>query len=109
MPARRPPARHELPDIDAAGLDAARAADAALEAAHERGAERWVRYLAPLPDRLRDDPVPGLRAAARTARSAYGPKDSIRDVLPAELTEPLLDAIDRLLKLIARWEARLED
>jgi hypothetical protein len=102
-------ARHELPEIDAAGLEAARAADAALAAAREVGSERWGRYLAPLPDRLRDDPLPGLRAAARTARAAYGPKDSIRDALPEAATEAFLAAIDRLLRLIARWEARRED
>ena len=30
------------------------------------------------------------------ARAAYGAKDSVRDALPADLTEPFLDAIDRL-------------
>jgi hypothetical protein len=100
----RPPARHETPEIDAAALLAARAADRLLAAALEAGSKRWVRYLAPLPDRLRDDPIPGLRAAARAGRAAFGPKDSIRDALPEAATEPFLDAIDRLLKLIARWE-----
>jgi hypothetical protein len=100
------PARHATPDIDAAGLDVARAADRALAAARAVGAARWARYLAPLPDRFRDDPLPQLRAAARLARSAYGPKDSVRDALPAEVTEPLLMAIDRLLRLIARHDAR---
>ena len=98
------PARHEVPDIDASALEAARAADRALAAALAIGAERWARYLAPLPDRLRDDPVTGLRAVARRARSAYGPKDSIRDALPEEVTEPLLLAVDRLLKSLARHE-----
>jgi hypothetical protein len=46
-----------------------------------------------------------VRIAARQARAAYGPKDSIRDALPDNVTEPLLDAIDRLLKAIARYEA----
>ena len=32
------------------------------------------------------------------ARAAFGPKDSIRDALPSDLTEPFLDAIDRLLR-----------
>lgn len=105
----RPPARHETPEIDAAALDAARAADRLLAAAVDVGAERWIRYLAPLPDRFRDDPIPALRAAARAARSAFGPKDSIRDALPEPLTEPFLATIDRLLKLIARWEAHRRD
>jgi hypothetical protein len=105
----RPPARHETPEIDAAALLTARAADRLVAAAVEAGSERWLRYLAPLPDRFRDDPIPGLRAAARAGRSAFGPKDSIRDALPETVTEPFLDAIDRLLKLIARWEAHRRD
>ena len=42
------------------------------------------------------------------ARAAYGPKDSVRDALPADVTEPFLDAIDRLLKELARraWRSR---
>lgn len=105
MPDHRYPARHELPDIDAAALEAARAADRAVAAAVSSGVDRWLGYLEPLPDHLRDDPVPQLRAAARRIRSAYGTKDSIRDALPADVTEPLLDAIDRLLKVIARHDA----
>ena len=99
------PARHELPEIDGAALEAALAADKALAAARELGHERWERYLAQVPDRLRDDPVRGLKSAGRSVRAAYGPKDSIRDVLPESVTEPLLKAIDRLLKVIARHEA----
>jgi hypothetical protein len=99
------PARHELPDIDAAALAAALAADRALAAARDVGNERWERYLARVPDRLRDDPLAGLRSTARTVRAAYGPKDSIRDALPEAVTEPLLKAVDRLLKVIARYEA----
>lgn len=98
------PARHELPDIDGAALDAARAADIALAAARSLGNERWERYLARVPDRLRDDPLSGIRATARAVRAAYGLKDSIRDVLPESATEPLLKATDRLLKAIARHE-----
>jgi len=105
----RAPARHETPEIDAAALDAARAADRLLATAVEAGSERWVRYLAPMPDRFRDDPIPSLRAAARAGRSAFGPKDSIRDALPETVTEPFLAAIDRLLKLIARWEVHRRD
>jgi len=103
--AGRDPARHELAEIDQAALEAARAADRVLAAARERESERWIRFLAPVPDRLRDDPIRGLRATARQARAAYGPKDSIRDTLPAEVTEPFLIAIDRLVKAIARFEA----
>ena len=98
-------ARHDLPDLDAAALVAARAAEVLLAAALERGSRRWVQHLAPLPDRLRDDPPQELRKAARLGRAAYGPKDSIRDALPADLTEPFLEALDRLLKALARWEA----
>lgn len=102
------PARHELPDIDRAALEAALAADRALAAARDLGFERWSTYLASVPDRLRDDPVPGMRAAARAVRAAYGPKDSIRDTLPEAVTEPLLKAVDRLLKVIARLEAHAD-
>jgi hypothetical protein len=96
------PARHEVPVIDDLGLVAARHADRLLDAARDRGIARWSSYLEPLPDRLRDEGIPGLRAAAVRARAAYGPKDSIRDVLPEHLTEPFLDAIDRLLREINR-------
>ncbi|MBI2762230.1 MAG: hypothetical protein HYX54_00505 [Chloroflexi bacterium] len=98
------PARHETPEIDVAALEAARAADRLLAAAVAVGSERWARYLAAMPGRLRDDPVSALRATARAGRSAFGPKDSIRDALPAEVTEPFLASIDRLLKVIAHWE-----
>jgi hypothetical protein len=104
---RRVPPRHEIPEVDAAALEAARAADRLVAAAREADNERWLRYLAPIPDRLRDDALPDLRSAARLARAAYGPKDSIRDSLPAEATEPFLDRIDRLLKAINRWETNL--
>ncbi|MBI2778094.1 MAG: hypothetical protein HYX57_12665 [Chloroflexi bacterium] len=103
------PARHEAQEIDAAALEAARAADRLLAAARALNSERWVRYLAPLPDRLRDDPVTALRASARIGRSAFGPKDSIRDTLPESVTEPFLDAIDRLLRLLLRWELHRHD
>lgn len=83
----------------------ARALDVALAAARSLENERWVAYLAPLPDRFRDDSIRELRGSARRARAAYGPKDSIRDVLPETATEPLLLAIDRLLKAIARFDA----
>ncbi|HEV8402005.1 MAG TPA: hypothetical protein VGQ31_03135 [Candidatus Limnocylindrales bacterium] len=98
----RRPARHERPAIDEAGLVAARHADRLLAEARDRGLARWVAYLDPLPDRLRDDDPWALRATATRCRAAYGVKDSIRDVLPAELTEPFLDAIDRLIRELNR-------
>jgi hypothetical protein len=105
-PGRPPePARHELPAIDAAALAAASAADRALATAREAGVERWVRYLEPLPDHLRDDSPRELRGIARRARSAFGPKDSIRDALPDDVTEPFLFAVDRLIRELNRWEA----
>lgn len=103
--AERGPARHELPELDAAALEAARAADRLLLAARAFGADRWIRYFGRLPDRLRDDPIPSVRLGARQARAAFGPKDSVRDSLPPDVTEPFLEAIDRLLKAIARHES----
>jgi hypothetical protein len=73
-----------------------------VAAARDAGHGRWLTYLEPLPDRLRDDDLADLRRTALRARSAYGPKDSVRDVLPWDVTEPFLDAIDRLLKELAR-------
>jgi hypothetical protein len=102
------PPRHEIPAIDDAALNAARRADLLLEAARSSGIVRWETYLAPLPDRFRDGDVRDIRSAAMRARAAYGPKDSVRDALPASLTEPFLDAVDRLLKSIARYELRGE-
>jgi hypothetical protein len=99
---RTGPARHELPAVDEAALEAARRADRLLAAAREIGADRWVAYLEPLVESLRDDGPRDLRQTALRARAAYGPKDSVRDVLPAELTDPFLDAVDRLLKLLNR-------
>jgi hypothetical protein len=102
---RRGPARHERPVVDEAALVAARAADRLLDDARARGATRWIGYLGPLPDHLRDGDIADLRRVAMRARAAYGPKDSIRDVLPADVTEPFLDAIDRLLRVLAKREA----
>jgi hypothetical protein len=98
----RRPARHERPAIDEAGLAAARHADRLLAAAREVASARWIAYLEPLPDRLRDDEPAALRATATRCRAAYGVKDSIRDALPAELTEPFLDSIDRLIRELNR-------
>jgi len=95
-------ARHEHPAIDEAGLVAARHADRLLAAARAIGSARWVASLDPLPDRLRDDEPWALRATATRSRAAYGVKDSIRDVLPADLTEPFLDSIDRLVRELNR-------
>ena len=47
-----------------------------------------------------------LRSAAHAGRAAYGPKDSVRDALPPDVTEPFLDAIDRLLRELARESHR---
>ena len=102
---RRGPARHQQPVIDEAALVAARAADRALATAREREATRWVTYLEPIPDRLRDEDIADLRRTALRVRAAYGPKDSLRDVLPESVTEPLLDSVDRLLKALAKREA----
>lgn len=98
----RRPARHERPAIDEAGLAAARHADRLLAAAREMGSARWTAYFEPLPDRLRDDEPVALRATATRCRAAYGVKDSIRDTLPAELTEPFLESIDRLIRELNR-------
>jgi hypothetical protein len=100
--APRRPARHERPAIDEAGLVAARHADRLLAAARELGSVRWTAYLEPLPDRLRDDEPAALRATATRCRAAYGVKDSIRDALPGDLTEPFLDSIDRLIRELNR-------
>lgn len=101
MPAREP-ARHERPAIDEAALVAARDADRLLAAARERGLSRWTQFFDGVPDHLRDSALKELRGVAVRARSAYGPKDSIRDALPADLTEPFLADLDRLLKALAR-------
>ncbi|HKB29063.1 MAG TPA: hypothetical protein VKC59_08575 [Candidatus Limnocylindrales bacterium] len=96
------PARHERPQIDEAALLAARHADRLVAEARARGVTRWISYLDPLPDRLRDDDLRALRATALRGRAAYGVKDSVRDVLPPDLTEPFLDSIDRLLRELNR-------
>jgi hypothetical protein len=99
-------ARHELGAIDDLALVAARHADRLLAEARDRDVQRWVAFLEPLPDRLRDEDLKGLRSTAMRARAAYGPKDSVRDALPSELTEPFLEAIDRLIREINRENAR---
>jgi hypothetical protein len=96
------PARHERPAIDEAALAAARDADRLLGAARLRGNARWELFLAEVPDQLRDARISELKGIARRARAAFGPKDSIRETLPAELTEPFLGRLDRLLKALAR-------
>jgi hypothetical protein len=98
----RRPARHERPAIDEAGLIAARHADRLLAEARDRGLDRWVAFFEPLPDRLRDEEPVALRSTAIRSRAAYGVKDSVRDALPAELTEPFLDSVDRLLRELNR-------
>jgi len=114
-PADRPPAqsrwvgppRHELPLIDERALVAGRAAEDAVAGARARGQDRWVAFLEPLPDRLRDGDIRELRAAAVRCRAAFGPKDSLRDALPPELTEPLLVAVDHLLRELNRYDRSL--
>ncbi len=106
------PARHEVPAIDEAALVAARHADALLAAARGAsaaslaGAQRWAAFLEPLPERLRDALPAELRSVARRARAAYGPKDSVLDVLPADLAIAFRDAIDDLARVLARHEAK---
>ena len=100
--AKPDPARHERPAIDEAALIAARDAEKVLDAARERGSERWVRFFEAVPDQLRDAGIKELRGVAMKARSAYGPKDSIRDTIPPELTEPFMLHLDRLIKALAR-------
>ena len=68
-------------------------------------ASRWLRYFEDMPDRLRDDEPRFLRQVALRARAAYGPKDSVRDALPPEVTEPFLESIDRLLKQLNKRDA----
>lgn len=99
------PARHELPAIDEAALTAARAADKLLDCATERGLQRWMNLLATVPDQLRDAGLKELRVVGMRVRAAYGAKDSIREYLPADLTEPFLADLDRLMKLLARHAA----
>ncbi len=101
----RTPSRHEIPEIDEAGLVAARRADCLLAAARTAGSARWEAFLAPLPEHFRDGPPADIQAAARRGRAAFGAKDSIADVLPWEDAMAFRDALDRLLKVIARWEA----
>jgi hypothetical protein len=102
----RGPARHELPAIDEAALAAAGRTDAMLAAARESGFDRWVTFLEPLPDLLRDGDLRDLRSAALRVRAAFGPKDSVADALPEDVTEPARRAVDRLLKVLARHDAR---
>ena len=102
---RRGPARHELPAVDEAGLLAGRQADRIVAAAEAAGATRWLHYFEAMPDRLRDDEPRSLRQVALRARAAYGPKDSVRDALPAEVTEPFLESIDRLIKQLNRRDS----
>jgi hypothetical protein len=94
--------RHDRPAIDEAALVAARHADRLLAEARSRELPRWVAFFESLPDRFRDDEPAALRATAVRSRAAYGVKDSVRDSLPWELTEPFLDAIDRLLRELNR-------
>ncbi|HET9614072.1 MAG TPA: hypothetical protein VFP22_04590 [Candidatus Limnocylindrales bacterium] len=93
-----------MPAVDEAALAAARLADRVVAAARATRADRWADYVEPLAERLRDDEPRGLRQVALRARAAFGPKDSIRDAVPHDVSEPFLDAIDRLLKQLNRRE-----
>ena len=84
---------------------AARHADRLLAAARDLGSARWTAFFEPMPERLRDEEPTALRATAIRCRAAYGVKDSVRDVLPESLTEPFLDALDRLIREIDRARA----
>ena len=108
-PMSRGPSRHEIPAIDDAALRAARLADPVLAYVRDRGLARWDRVLAPLPDALRDGTLPEVRAAARTARAAFGTKDSLADAVPSALWIPFRDAIDALLRALARRDADLRE
>jgi hypothetical protein len=77
-------------------------ADKLLDSARERGSQRWAEFLAPVPEQLRDAGVGQLLRVVQRTRAAYGHKDSIREVLPEELTEPFLDQLDRLRKVLVR-------
>lgn len=101
----RGPSRHELPAVDDAALRAARCLDPILAYCRERGLARWKLVLAPIPDLLRDGTLADVRSAARTARSAFGTKDSLADAVPADLCLPLRDALDDLLRRLARLDA----
>jgi hypothetical protein len=90
--------------VDEAALVAARHCDRLVDAARAEDSARWIAFLGPLPDRLRDGDLRELRATARKARSAFGAKASLRDDFPPELTEPFLEAIDRLIRVLARSE-----
>jgi hypothetical protein len=98
-------ARHELPGIDEAALRAARAFDGLLVAARDAGSERWTRFLEPLPDRLRDDDLGALRRTARRCRSAFGPGDSVLDIVPEGIGMPARTAVDDLLRRLSRLES----
>jgi hypothetical protein len=98
-------ARHELPAIDEAALRAARLADLVLVDLRRRGSDRWVAFLEPIPDGLRDAPLTELPLVARRGRAAFGPQDSIADILDPSLSEAFKEALDALLRLLAREAA----
>ena len=103
--APRAVSRFELPEIDAAAFEAARWTEQALSIVREAQLERWIGLLAPLPDRLRDAEPAELMRTATQARSLFGVKDSLGEVLPDDVSLALRDAIDRLRRELARYEA----
>ena len=82
---------------------AARHADRLLAAARAVGSERWIAYLEPLPDRLRDD-EPARPAGDRDAlpRGLRGEGFDPRRARRRTVTEPFLDSIDRLIRELNR-------
>jgi hypothetical protein len=103
--AARGPSRHELPAIDDAALRAARLADPVLAYCRDRGLSRWERVLAPIPEALRDGTLADVRSAVRTARATLGTKDSLADAVPSDLWIPWRDALDDLIRRLARLDA----
>jgi len=79
-----------------------RTADKLLESARQKGSQRWTEFLSPVPEQLRDSGLSQLLVVIARTRAAYGHKDSIREILPEELTEPFRDQLDRLKRAVLR-------
>ena len=104
--AARPARPPRVAAIDEAALLAARHADRLIDAARDVGVHPLGDVPRAVPDRLRDDEP--ARPARRGAPSPGGVRAEGLDprLAPEDVTEPFLGAIDRLLKVIARHEAR---
>ena len=90
-----------MPAIDEAALRGGALADRLLAAARVAGNERWATYLAPLPDRLRDDEprraAPhGDAGAGRLRPEGLDPRRPARPSSPSRSSRP----IDRLLRVL---------